>query len=49
MLEGTETVQKHVVGDINVVKQVSVFVLSELVRQKCECYMVHAAYIYSVA
>jgi hypothetical protein len=32
-----------------VVKQGSVFVLGELVRQKCEHYMVHTAYIYSVA
>jgi hypothetical protein len=32
--------------DICVVKQVSAFVLGELVRQKCECYMVHIAYIY---
>jgi hypothetical protein len=36
-------------GGMYVVKQVSVFVLSELVRQKHERYMVHTAYIYSVA
>jgi hypothetical protein len=33
----------------SVVKQVSAFVLGELLRQKHERYMVHIAYIYSVA
>jgi hypothetical protein len=33
----------------SVVKQVSMFVLGELMRQKHEHYMVHTAYIYSVA
>jgi hypothetical protein len=32
-----------------VVKQVNTFVLSKLMRQKREHYMVHTAYIYSVA